>query len=165
MNSTPQMMSVAENATRDSNLFVKIGADLGRGGRFIASRSTGSTPSDCDGGPSMMTLMKRICIALSGFGSPSAVDRVMRERAATAVESWKQRKFWMLTKMPAGGRKPASDQHSPPDFGYEGAELTLALLDCREQRRKVVVNEDHVRRLLGDVRSATAHRHANVGHS
>lgn len=36
---------------------------------------------------------RRTCIALSGLGRPSAVERVIRERAATAVESWKQRKF------------------------------------------------------------------------
>lgn len=99
------MMRLAEKPTRYNSLVVRMGAFLGRGGRFIASRSTGSTPSDCEGGPSMMTLMKRICIGLSGFGSPSAVESVMRERAATAVESWKHRKFWMLTKMPASGRR------------------------------------------------------------
>lgn len=168
MKSTPQMMTLAEKATRYSRRLVKMGAVLGRGGRFIASRSTGSTPSDCEGGPSMMTLMKRICIALSGFGSPSAVERVMRDRAATAVESWKQRKFWMLTKMPelleAGPR-----QHVLPGLPVAAErereeKLTLALLDRWQEGGKVVVDEDHVGRLFGNIGTASPHRDADVGH-
>jgi hypothetical protein len=44
----------------------------------------------------MRMLMKRICIALSGLLIPKDVETVMMRRAATAVESWKTRKFWML---------------------------------------------------------------------
>jgi hypothetical protein len=44
----------------------------------------------------MRMLMKRICIALSGLVRPNSVEMVMIERAATAVDSWKTRKFWML---------------------------------------------------------------------
>lgn len=40
--------------------------------------------------------MKRICIAFSGLVKPKRVEMVMMERAATAVDSWKTRKFWML---------------------------------------------------------------------
>lgn len=53
----------------------------------MISLLTGSTPSDCEGGPSMRILMKRICIGLRGVGSRSAVLRVTRLRAATAVLS------------------------------------------------------------------------------
>lgn len=41
----------------------------------------------------MRMLIKRICIALSGLVNPKAVLTVMMDRAATAVESWKTRKF------------------------------------------------------------------------
>lgn len=44
----------------------------------------------------MRMLMNKICIALRGLVIPKAVEMVMIERAATAVESWKTRKFWML---------------------------------------------------------------------
>lgn len=71
-------------------------AFFGRGGRFMTVLFTGSTPSDCDGGPSMITLMKRICMALSGLRMRSAVEIVIKLSAATAVESWKLRKFCML---------------------------------------------------------------------
>lgn len=40
--------------------------------------------------------MKRICIAFSGLLSPKNVLSVMRVRAATAVLSWNDRKFWIL---------------------------------------------------------------------
>lgn len=40
--------------------------------------------------------MNKICIALRGLAIPSAVLTVIMARAATAVESWKTRKFWML---------------------------------------------------------------------
>lgn len=62
-----------------------------------------------------MTLIHRICIALSGFGSPRAVERVMRESADTAVESWNTRKFWMLRKMPAKYGPSAFGKHQSPE--------------------------------------------------
>jgi hypothetical protein len=40
--------------------------------------------------------MKRICIGFSGSLSPNAVHSVISVSAATAVLSWKERKFWML---------------------------------------------------------------------
>ena len=47
----------------------------------------------------MRMLMNRICIAFKGLLSPNNVLRVMRVRAAHAVLSWNDRKFWMLWKM------------------------------------------------------------------
>lgn len=35
-------------------------------------------------------------MALSGLGNCNAVEMVTSERAATAVLSWKTKKFWML---------------------------------------------------------------------
>ena len=46
--------------------------------------------------PSMRMLMKRICIAFRGLLRPKNVLSVIRVRAATAVLSWNERKFWML---------------------------------------------------------------------
>ena len=47
------MMMVADVITRLSKGTVKTRAVLDRGGRFIMAGSTGSTPSDWAGGPSM----------------------------------------------------------------------------------------------------------------
>ena len=63
--------------------------------RKMAS-STGSTPSDCAGGPSITMLIQRICIALSGFGSPKMVAMVSMVNAAKDVDSWNERKLRML---------------------------------------------------------------------
>ena len=41
-------------------------------------------------------LMNRICIAFNGLLKPKKVLSVIKVRAATAVLSWKARKFWML---------------------------------------------------------------------
>ena len=81
-----------------------------RGGVRITSLSTGSTPrlqrdaryselfriggekSDvsvshlCAGGPSMMMLIHRICIALSGFGSCIMVDSAISVNAAMLLQ-------------------------------------------------------------------------------
>ena len=45
-----------------------------------------------------------------------------------------------------------------PDVGIDDP----ALLDGRDDAGEVVVREDHVRRLLGDVRSGDAHCHTDV---
>ena len=55
--------------------------------------STGSTPSDCEGGPSIRMLINRICIGFRGLSSPSIVLSVMSVSAAAAVDSWNDRKF------------------------------------------------------------------------
>jgi len=44
-------------------------------------------------------LMKRICMAFKGLLSPSMVLSVMSVRAAAAVLSWNDKKFWMLWKI------------------------------------------------------------------
>merc|ERR1719419_2046358 len=67
-----------------------------RGGFRSTVGSTGSRPSDCAGGPSMMTLIHRICMGLRGLGTSSRVEREMSIRAAIEVDSWKQTKFLML---------------------------------------------------------------------
>lgn len=43
--------------------------------------------------------MNRICMAFNGLLNPNIVLRVINVRAATAVLSWNDKKFWMLWKM------------------------------------------------------------------
>jgi len=49
--------------------------------------------------PSIRMLINKICIAFNGFGNRKKVLSVMSVSAATAVLSWKDKKFWMLWKM------------------------------------------------------------------
>jgi len=72
---------------------VIMGAFFFLGGRRMIAGSTGSTPRDCEGGPSIRILIKRICIGLRGLSSPRIVLRVISVSAAAAVDSWKARKF------------------------------------------------------------------------
>lgn len=51
--SVPSMMMAAEVSTRWINGLVSTRADRERGGRFIMDGSTGSTPRDWAGGPSI----------------------------------------------------------------------------------------------------------------
>ena len=66
---------------------VRMRASRWRGGRDITAGSTGSTPRDWAGGPSMRMLIQRICIAFNGLGSPSVVLSATNESAATEVDS------------------------------------------------------------------------------
>jgi hypothetical protein len=66
--------------------------------RILAS--TGSTPKLCAGGPSIMMLIHKICIALRGDGSPKAVATLAIARAANDVLNWKERKLRMLKNIP-----------------------------------------------------------------
>lgn len=55
---------------------------------------------DClPGGPSMMMLIQRICIAFNGFGMPIKVDNAINDSAAIDVLNWNRTKFRMLWKM------------------------------------------------------------------
>ena len=45
------------------------------------------------------------------------------------------------------------------------AKIAAAFLDRGDDRREVVVGEDHVGRFLGDVGAGDAHRDADVGAS
>ena len=58
-----------------------------RGGLLMTAGSTGSTPRDCAGGPSIRILIHNICIAFSGLGSPSRVANATNDSAATEVDN------------------------------------------------------------------------------
>ena len=49
--------------------------------------------------PSMRILINKICMALRGLLKPNIVLRVIKDKAATAVLSWNDRKFWILWKI------------------------------------------------------------------
>lgn len=68
-------------------LEVSIGASRCLGGRDMTAGSTGSTPNDWAGGPSIRILIHRICIAFNGFGSPNVVDNARKDNAATEVDN------------------------------------------------------------------------------
>lgn len=53
MASVPSIISMADVRTRRINGLVRTRACLGRGGRLMMEGSTGSTPRDWAGGPSM----------------------------------------------------------------------------------------------------------------
>jgi hypothetical protein len=73
--------------TRLMTFDVKIKASRWRGGRSMTAGSTGSTPKDWAGGPSIRILIQRICIAFNGLGNPRVVDNATSDNAATDVES------------------------------------------------------------------------------
>lgn len=94
--------------TRCKRRLVNAGEPRGRGGRDMTSGSTGSTPRDCAGGPSIMMsndvsyfhqiiivnlLIHNICIAFSGLSNPKHVQMNTKLKAAALVLSWKVRKF------------------------------------------------------------------------
>ena len=105
MLSVPSMMIVAEVRTRRMRGRVRTRAFLERGGRDITEGSTGSTPRDWAGGPSIRIsgsrrqwttmrkesmdslLIQRICMALRGFLKRRMVLSRTRESAATLVLS------------------------------------------------------------------------------
>lgn len=71
--------------------------------------SAGSTPRLWAGGPSMMMLIQRICMGLSGFGVSIRVDSVIRESAAMLVLIWNRTKF--LKKEKGGEKLIGHGQH------------------------------------------------------
>src|SRR5271156_3583904 len=109
------MIKEAEVRTRRIRGLVRTRAFLERGGRVIIRGSTGSTPRDCAGGPSIRMsdrflatcfhdqwfrkrgrrdlLIHSICIAFSGFLNPRTVLKRTNDNAATLVLSWKVMKF------------------------------------------------------------------------
>ena len=106
-------------------------------------------PSASAGAPSVSRLIQRICVASSGTAIASPVSSSPITPARTTPknivktspmfdESRKRRNLRMLAKIAA------------------------ALADGADDRREVVVGEDHVRRLLGDVGAGDAHRDADV---
>ena len=59
--------------------------------------------------------------------------------------------------------KPNSAGHLEPDVADEVVVQRAAELDRLDDRREVVVGEDHHRGLLGDLGAGDAHRDADVG--
>jgi hypothetical protein len=92
----PTRMRRPEVRTRKMRGRVMMSSCCLRGGRCITDESTDSTPRDCARGPSMMMLIHKICMGLSGLGRPIKLFIATRLKAATDVLSWKDKKFLML---------------------------------------------------------------------
>lgn len=97
-------------------------------------------------------------MGLRGFGSRRAVEMVMSDKAATAVDSWKTRKFWMLRKM-------LLPEENTVSIRSLATNDLRTFFDGRKERRKVVVNQDHVCCFLGNVCPSPPHRYADVSHA
>jgi hypothetical protein len=95
----PVAMTALLSRIRSSRARVRIGSRGPRGGLFIASRLTGSTPSDIAGGPSMTRLTNRICRAVNGTPPAIPVTEATRKVSTKprAVDSWKRVNFTMLS--------------------------------------------------------------------
>ena len=78
----PQIIIEEEIKTLTIKSNVIIGSLTFRGGFDIMSESTGSTPRLWAGGPSMIMLIHKICIAFKGFGICNKVDMAINNSAA-----------------------------------------------------------------------------------
>lgn len=85
--SVPSTIILALSRTFTTTDFVIIGCFTFRGFCLSTSWSTGSTPRDCAGGPSIMMLIHKICMAFSGLAMSIRVARAIRARAAIDVLS------------------------------------------------------------------------------
>jgi len=106
--------------------------------------------------PSIRMLMKRICMAFNGLLSLKTVLNVIRLKAATAVLSWNEMKFWILWKMDLP-KKPVSSCgraiRKKPTF-----------FNCFENGSKIVVHKDDIRGFLGHICTTLSHRNADISH-
>ena len=85
---------------RSSRARVTMGSSAFRGLARKICPSTGSTPRLWAGGPSIIMLIQRICIAFRGEGNPKAVATLAIARAAKDVDNWNAKKALILKKMP-----------------------------------------------------------------
>merc|ERR1719376_124838 len=92
----PDVIMNADMRMLTMSALVRMGSLIFRGGFLRTVWSTGSSPSDCAGGPSMITLIQRICMGLRGLGTSSSVDKEMSIRAEIEVDSWNVTKLRML---------------------------------------------------------------------
>ncbi len=66
------------------------------GGFLSTSGSTGSTPRLCAGGPSMIMLIHRICMAFRGLGKWNMVENAIRDKAEMLLFEEKMNKAIIL---------------------------------------------------------------------
>lgn len=92
----PKMIMLADSRTFTISARVIMGCLTFRGLCFSTSWSTGSTPNDWAGGPSIMMLIHSICMALSGLAMPISVASAISDKAAMDVLNWNRTKLRML---------------------------------------------------------------------
>ena len=116
-------------------------------------------------------ILRPTCIALSGDGRRKAVATDSIIKAANEVDSWNDKKFRMLKKMLVGETKASvidiffvsATQAAQCDETVLKKCSPLALRNGAHYRCEVIVGEDYVGGLLGDVGATLAHSDANVG--
>ena len=81
--SVPSMIMLAEVRTRWIRARVRTRAPRGRGGRDMTAGSTGSTPRDCAGGPSIR--ISRKCIS----GGQTGTDGVRSWAHLSKESAWR----------------------------------------------------------------------------
>ena len=121
-----------------------------RGGRRMTSSGGGSTPSASAGAPSVSRLIQRIWVASSGTAIASPVSSSPITPGEHDAEEHREDLADVRREQEA---QELADVREDP----------AALADGADDRGEVVVGEDHVRRLLGDVGAGDAHRDADVG--
>ena len=94
----PAAITALASRIRSSRGRFRMRSSRGRGGRFIASALTGSTPIDIAGGPSMTRLTNRICSAVNGAPPAMPVSEATRNVSTkpSAVDTWKRVNLTML---------------------------------------------------------------------
>ncbi len=160
-----------------------------RGGFFSTSWSTGSTPrlnfifnrfmtlrinqtNLWAGGPSIIILIQRICIAFNGLGKWKTVESVIKLRAAILlwrnkikqtyslwkinhyVLNWNRTKFRILWKMALPSSIAALKTKNKSSI-Y----ISIQIL---HDRIKIVFNKNHISCFLGYVSSCLSHSNANI---
>ena len=120
-----------------------------RGGRRMTSSGGGSMPSASAGALSVSRLIQRICVASSGTAIASPVSSSPITPGEHDAEEHREHLADVRREQEA---QELADVREDP----------AALADGADDRGEVVVGEDHVRRLLGDVGAGDAHRDADV---
>lgn len=98
-------------------------------------------PYLCAGGPSMMMLIHKICMALSGFGRLSTVDRVIRLKAEMLLQSTEEQ--YSAGPHPQGAFTGAEANRNlraqlEPDKIFYVVKYSLSLFYCIPGRQRGV---------------------------
>lgn len=113
--------------------------------------AAGPGPHLCAGGPSMMMLTHRICMALRGLGRLHTVDSVMRLRAEMLLRGTHRAHGWLLadTQHPRPCRRWPRNLRAQlkSDEIFDVVKNPLAFLHCIPAGEKVFTHEGPGRRV------------------
>lgn len=107
-------------------------------------------------------LIHKICMAFRGLGMPDRVATATRASAATLVESYIYPTKACHTQLQNAVAIDATylEPHKVADI----VENIFSFLHGLQYRGEVVVHQNHVCSLFGDVGASHTHGHADVGH-